>query len=100
MLTDKALTALRMYLKESLSSVKFKLNNTWHTSTIENAVILADGRVAVSFVMDWAAGNGTVTEVQLLNRAGEVWVAKETSIARNDPAEGILYQFRFSIVEE
>lgn len=100
MLTEKAMTALRLYLKEALASARFKLNDAWHPVAIENAVILEDGRVAVSFVMDWRTEKGTVTAVQLLNSAGEVWVEKETSITRNDSAEGILYQFRFSIVEE
>ena len=100
MLTDKAMTALRLYLKESFASARYKLNDVWYIAPIENAAILADGRVDVSFVMDWRAGNGIVTEVQLLNKTGEVWAEMETSITRKDAAEGILYQFRFSITEE
>ena len=100
MLTSTALASMRNYLKNSIAFAKYKVGNTYYRAEIENAEILADGRIAVTFVIDHTvAGNITVTEVQLYDHSGALWASKAESITRKDAQEGILYRFRFTIIE-
>lgn len=101
MLTTHALDSLRKYLKNSIAYARYKVGNTYYDAEIQTAEVLNDGRVSITFVIDHTvAGNITVTEVQLYDRNGKMWANKAESITRRDAQEGVLYRFRFTIVEE
>lgn len=101
MLTTAALGALRTYLKDNLAYAKYKVGGTYYQAAIQEAIILGDGRVSVTFIVDHTvAGDITVSEVQLYSLNGVLWVTKAESITRKDAQEGILYRFRFSITED
>lgn len=101
MLTTNALNSLRNHLKNSIAYAKYKVGSTYYKAQIETAEVLADGRIAVTFIIDHTvAGNITVTEVQLYDHSGVLWASKAESITRKDAQEGILYRFRFTIQEE
>jgi len=71
MLTNHALTSMRTFLKNNIAYAKYKVGSTYYQAPIQSADILADGRVAVTFVIDHTvAGNITVTEVQLYDHSG------------------------------
>ena len=98
MLTNSALNSLRNHLKNSIAYARYKVGSTYYQAEIE---VLADGRIAVTFIIDHTvAGNITVTEVQLFDHNGTLWASKAESITRKDAQEGILYRFRFTIIEE
>lgn len=101
MLTNTALNSLRNHLKNSIAYARYKVGNSYYTADIQTAELLADGRIAVTFIIDHTvAGNITVTEVQLCDHNGALWASKAESITRKDAQEGILYRFRFTITEE
>ena len=101
MLTNSALQSLRNHLKNSIAYAQYKVGNTYYKADIQTAEVLADGRIAITFIVDHTvAGNITVTEVQLYDHNGTLWASKAESITRKDAQEGILYRFRFTIKEE
>lgn len=100
MLTDTALDSLRTHLKENIAYAKYKVGSTYHEAPIQTAEILADGRIAITFIIDHSvAGDITVTQVQLYDHSGKLWAEKAESITRKAIQEGILYRFRFTITE-
>lgn len=100
MLTTTALTALKKCFTENISYAKFKVGSTYYQTPIQNAEILSDGRVAITFLIDHTiSGNITVTEVQLYDYSGQLWASKVESITRKATQEGILYRFAFTITE-
>ena len=101
MLTNHAITSLRNHLKNSIAYAQYKVGSAYYKADIQTAEVLADGRIAITFLVDHTvAGNITVTEVQLYDHNGVMWASKAESITRKDAQEGILYRFRFTIVEE
>lgn len=101
MLTETALNSMRNHLKDSIAYAQYKVNDKYYRSEIETAELLSDGRIAITFIIDHTiAGDITVTEVQLFDRNGVLWASKAESITRKDAQEGILYRFRFTIIEE
>ena len=101
MLTGNALNSLRNHLKNSIAYARYKVGSTYYQADIQTAEVLADGRIAITFIIDHTvAGNITVTEVQLFAHNDTLWASRAESITRKDAQEGILYRFRFTIVEE
>lgn len=100
MLTNIALTALKECFTKNISYAKFKVGSTYYQTTIQSAEILADGRVAITFLIDHTiSGNITITEVQLYDYSNRLWASKVESITRKAVQEGILYRFAFTITE-
>ena len=100
MLTNTALTALKNCIKDNIAFAKYKVGSNYYTAEIRSAYIMADGRVAITFIIDHTvSGNITVTEVQLYDHNGSLWANKAESITRRDVQEGILYRFAFTITE-
>lgn len=100
MLTTAALTSIRNHLKNNIAYAQYKVGSTYYRAEINEAELLNDGRISVTFTIDHTvAGNVTVTEVQLYNHNGVMWAHKAESILRQDVQEGILYRFRFTITE-
>lgn len=101
MLTNNALNSLRNHLKDNIAYARYKVGSTYYRAEIQTAEILADGRIAVTFLIDHTvSGDITVTEVQLFGRDAALWASKAESITRKDAQEGILYRFRFTVTEE
>lgn len=100
MLTSAALDSLRKHLKESIAYAQYKVGGSYYKAEIQDAEVLADGRIAITFIIDHTvAGNITVTEVQLYDHNGVLWASKPESITRAAVQEGILYRFRFTVSE-
>lgn len=100
MLTTNALNSLRNHLKNNIAYARYKVGSNYYKAEIQTAEVLADGRIAVTFVIDHTVtGNITVTEVQLFDHNGAMWASKAENITRKDAQEGILYRFRFTIQE-
>lgn len=102
MVTSTALTALRTYLKDSIAYATYTVGEVEHQAQIQSAELLEDGRVAVTFLIATESeGSARVNCVRLFDDSGKMWAEKEEqiSIVRPDAAEGILYRFRFSIIE-
>lgn len=99
-LTSAAMDSIRKHLKESIAYAQYKVGGCYYKADIQNAEVLADGRIAITFIIDHAiAGNITVTEVQLYDHSGVLWASKPEFIKRETVQEGILYRFRFTVTE-
>lgn len=100
MLTDTALQSMRNHLKNAIAYAMYKVGESYYRAEIQDASLLTDGRIAITFIIDHTiAGNMTVTEVQLYDHNGQMWASKSESITRSAVQEGILYRFRFSVTE-
>lgn len=99
--SDDAMNAIREYVRSNIAYARYQVGSSWYRADIQEAVIMADGRISVSFMIDHTvAGNITVTGIELYNHNGVRWGGMKTSIRRSDAQEGILYRIRFSVVEK
>jgi hypothetical protein len=56
--------------------------------------------VAIEFTIDHTvSGDIKVTEVQLYDRSGQLWLSKTENISRKNSQEGIFYRFTIDITE-
>lgn len=94
------LAAKRQQIRDDIAYARYKVGSTWYTASIQNATVLNDGRVEVTFLIDHTvSGNITVTGVELYDRNGVRIGSRTVSIARADATEGILYVCRFSLFQ-
>lgn len=100
MISQTALTELREHFKKRIGHAEYTVNSMVETARIESASILADGRVAISFIIGPALDAGeTVTEVRLYDVDGEIFASKSVNIARGMGNAGIYFLYYFRIEE-
>lgn len=101
MLTGYALDLLRRDLKSRIAYAQYRIGEQFYRAKIASSEVMADGRVAASFVIGHAAPEeNVVNRVQLYDHNGKLLAEKNENIRCKDEREGILYQFRFTIAEE
>ncbi len=94
------LAAKRQEIKNDIAYARYKVGSTWYNASIQNATVLNDGRVEVTFLIDHTvSGNITVTGVELYDHNGVRIGSRSVSIRRADATEGILYVCRFSLFQ-
>lgn len=90
----------RAQIMNDIAYARYKVGSTWYRAKIENAQILTDGRVEVTFIIDHTvSGNITVTGIELYDRNGTRVGGRSVSITRADATEGILYVCRFKLFQ-
>lgn len=100
MLTADALTGFKEHVKKVVVYAMYKVGSTYYRADVTNIYIDSGGKVAVEFVIDHTVpGDITVTEVQLWNTSGKLWLSKTENISRKDSQEGIFYRFTIDITE-
>ena len=100
MLTADALTGFKEHVKKVVAYAMYKVGSTYYRADVTNIYIDSGGKVAVEFVIDHiVSGDITVTEVQLWNTSGKLWLSKTENISRKDSQEGIFYRFTIDITE-
>lgn len=100
MLTAQALTGFKEHVKRSVAYARYKVGTAYYKADITDIYIDSAGRVAIEFVIDHSIpGNITVTEVQLFDTAGQMWLSKGENISRKASQEGIFYRFTIDITE-
>jgi hypothetical protein len=100
LLTAAAIEGYKDYTKRTIAYAKYKANGTYYKANISSVSILADGKLAVDFLIDHTVpGDINVTEVQLYDTNQNLWLSKPESLTRRDVQEGILYRFKFTIQE-
>ncbi len=100
LLTTAAIEGYKEYTKRTIAYAKYKVNGTYYKANISSVTVLADGRLAVDFLIDHTVpGDINVTEVQLFDTNQNLWLSKPESLTRRDVQEGILYRFTFTIQE-
>lgn len=100
MLTADALTGFKNHVKKTVAYARYKVGSTYYKTDVTDIYVDSGGRVAVEFTIDHTvSGNITVTEVQLWNTSGQLWLAKTENISRKASQEGIFYRFTIDINE-
>lgn len=100
LLTPEAMEGYKEYTKNIIAYAQYKAGDTYYKTNISSVSVLADGRLAVDFLIDHTVpGDINVTEVQLYNTNNKLWLSKPENILRKDVQEGILYRFTFKIIE-
>lgn len=90
----------RNRIKDDIAYARYKVGSTWYQANIENAAVLPDGRVEISFEIDHTVtGNITVTGIELYDHNGQRIGSRAVSITRQDATEGILYVCRLSLFQ-
>ena len=101
MLTTKALDGFKDHVKKTVAYAMYKVGTSYYRAKITDIYTDKEGKVAIEFTIDHTVpGNITVTEVQLYNTSGELWLSKTESISRKATQEGIFYRFTINIYEE
>ena len=100
MLTTAALTGFKEHVKQHVAYARYKVGSTYYRTEITNVYTMNDGKVAIEFHVDHTVpGTITVTEVQLYNTAGDLWLSVSENITRKARQEGIFYRFTIEIKE-
>lgn len=100
MLTADALTGFKNHVKKTVAYARYKVGSTYYKTDVTDIYVDSGGRVAVEFTIDHTvSGNITVTEVQLWNTSGQLWLTKTENISRKASQEGIFYRFTIDINE-
>ncbi len=100
MLTTSALNGIKEYIRKTISYAMYKVGSTYYRAPISSTEVDTDGKVVVSVTITHeSAGSITVSEIQLYDNNGQLWLSKAESVSRTSVQEGILYRFRFTITE-
>lgn len=90
----------RKQIKNDVAYARYQVGEDWYTAEIENAEILGNGCIEVTFIIDHTVtGNITVTAVELYSRNGVRIGRKKVSITRADATEGIMYVCRLTLFQ-
>lgn len=100
MMTNAAMASMRAYLLTSIAYAQYRSGGTYTRAEIETRGTMTDGRVYVTFIIDYATvGSAAVTEVRLFDKRGTLWASKKENITREDAKDGLPYRFMFAIDE-
>ena len=100
MMTDEAINGYKEYTKKVVGFAQYKIGSKYYKTDISNVATLSDGRVAIDFIIDHTVpGDVVITEVQLYNKSGQLWLSKAEKLTRRNVQEGILYRVTFMIRE-
>ena len=102
MLTPTAIQGFKEYTRVTINYARYRVGNTYYRIPDANLTkdYLADGRLAVKLLIDTALpGNIRITEIQLFDTNGNLWLVKPENIIREDVTAGILYRFTFNFTE-
>lgn len=100
LLTAAAITGFREYVKRTVVKAKYRIGGTLYDAQLNDIVVDGSGIVRISFMINPpTAGNVTITEVQLYDNAGQLWLSKAVSLDMSAVAEGYYYLVKLQIKE-
>nr|WP_295277627.1 hypothetical protein [uncultured Blautia sp.] len=90
----------RAEIQSEIAYARYEVAGMWFESKIEAATVLTDGRIEVTFLIDYTKSNSyTVTTVELYDYNGLRIGSKSVNITRKNNSDGILYSCRFSLFQ-
>lgn len=100
MLTASAMTGFKEYVKRTVSYAKYKVGSTYYQTALTKIYTDDSGKVAIEFQAgNEVSGSITVTEVQLYDTSGTLWLTKTENLQRKSSQEAIWYRFTIDIQE-
>ena len=100
MLTESAIRGFKEHTRVDIEKARYKVGGTYYDAVIQSKEYMSDGRLAVKILVE-PPGNNTVTvsEIQIYDTAGNLWLKKAENIVRESVSTGILYRFTFDFKE-
>lgn len=99
LLTNAAITGYREYTKRTLSYARYKIGSTYYKVSIDSVNVTSGGIVEVNFMIEPTV-TGTITEVQLYDTNGDLWLRKAESLDVSSVVEGFFYTVQLEISEK
>lgn len=100
MLTAEAINGFKEYVKRTVAYARYKVGSTYYQTKLTKVYTDSKGKVAIEFQAgNEVSGNITVTEVQLYNTSGNLWLSKMENLQRKSTQEAIWYRFTIDIQE-
>ena len=100
MLTQAAINGFKEHTRADILKARYKVGGTYHDAVIQSKDYLSDGRLAVKILVEPPeTGTVTVSEIQIYDVAGNLWLKKQENIVRESVSTGILYRFTFDFKE-
>lgn len=100
MLTAEAFNGFKEYVKRTVAYARYKVGSTYYQTNLTKVYTDSGGKVSIEFQAgNEVSGNITVTEVQLFNTSGNLWLSKTESLQRKSTQEAIWYRFTIDIQE-
>ena len=100
MLTASAMAGFKNHVKQVVAYAKYKIGSSYYKANITDIYMDSGGKVVIDFTIDPAqSGSVTVTEVQLFDTSGALWLTKTENITRKSDQNGIFYRFKIDIRE-
>lgn len=100
MLTAGAINGFKDYVKRTVAYARYKVGSTYYKTNLTKVYTDSKGKVAIEFQAgNEVSGNITVTEVQLYDTSGNLWLTKAENLQRKSTQEAIWYRFTIDIQE-
>lgn len=100
MLSNDALQGYNKYTKNEIDHARYKIGNSYFETTIERIEYLEENQLSVWIVFNPTdTKEVTVTEVQLINTGGKVFLAQDENLVIDAVQEGAIYNIIFSFKE-
>lgn len=99
LLTSAAITGYQQYTKRTLSYARYKIGSTYYKVNIDSVNVTSGGIVEVNFMIEPTV-TGTITEVQLYDTNGDLWLRKAESLDVSSVVEGFFYTVQLEISEK
>lgn len=99
MLDSAGLADYRSFTKRRIAHARYRVGSTYTVVPLSSVEILNTGVVRAQLNINSGGTSMTVTRVELINTAGELFAHQDVSITINTGQTGILYWFDFNITE-
>ena len=99
LLTQAAMTGFREYVKRTVSYARYKMNGSYVKTELSDVTVDSSGVVRISFMIYPKTGTETVTEVQLYDTSGNLWLSQAKNLTMKSVGDGFYELVKFPIVE-
>jgi hypothetical protein len=101
MLTEKAMRSLKAFVIGTIVFARLKINGAYQQFSIHGKRIDGD-TVKIDVLIDSARFPGaiTVSEIQLYDYEGELWLKKPVDLAKDGVSEGIFCRIALTFTEK
>lgn len=100
MLSNEALQGYSKYTKNEIDHARYKIGNSYFEAVIDRIEYLEGNQLSVWMVFNPPNGEKvTITEVQLIDTGGKVFLTQAEKLVIDAAQEGAIYNIIFSFKE-
>lgn len=97
-LATAAFVDLRDFIRRRVLNARYRVGSTFYTVPVIDVTVRPDGVVRAQISIR-PTGTVTITRVELLSNANELWAYQDVSITISTGQTGVLYWFDFTVKE-